>query len=205
MVLSGSFIQNNHGFSVDHGWIPSESPSNIHLLPNRATNNSSLGIQGGSFRWNLHMVPKPAVSESAPTNGSIGIFNILPNFAPAIHALHNSYPCSLQKFSEDLLIQKMNLMKPFGFGQFHGWQPSIHQSAQTLNAFSDIQTAWWPLVLLWVGQLQHLQMLWLASSTRQRAAVVPRLPRRSSVQRLVGGWKLWKSSSSRQKEGSHQN
>lgn len=60
-----------------------------------------------------------------------------------------------------------------------------HQSAQTLNAFSDIQTAWWPLVLLWVGQLQHLRMLWLASSTRQRAAVVPRLPRRSSVRRVV--------------------
>lgn len=92
-----------------------EPPSNIHLLPNRATNNSSLGIQGGSFRWNLHMVPKPAVSESAPRNGSIGIFNILPNFAPAIHALHNSYPCLLQKISEDLLICAMNPMKAFKF------------------------------------------------------------------------------------------
>ena len=111
---------NNHGFSVDHGWIPSESPSNIHLLPNRATNNSSLGIQGGSFRWNLHMIPKPAVSESAPKKWKH--WNIcLPKFRPCDS-------CAAQLTAQLVsvlvakifrrpfdLIQKMNLMKPFKF------------------------------------------------------------------------------------------
>ena len=137
---------NNHGFSVDHGWIPSESPSNIHLLPNRATNNSSLGIQGGSFRWNLHMVPKPAVSESAPKNGSIGIFTYQ-NFTPAIHALHNSYPCLLQKIFRRPFDSKNESHESIWFWTI-SWvttiNPSIHQSAQTQPML--LATSWSCLV-----------------------------------------------------------